>query len=104
MFAYHVAACSHLSPEERAANALGIRAGLQVALQRAQVAVLRRDQSDFSAALIESRAQVQQHFNADDDITRRFLEDLDYLSQTPVQAEVEGIGTALQLLNEMSDE
>ena len=80
---------------------LGKRAALQVALQQAQVAVLRRDQSDYSDALSEARAMLNKHFDSDSDIVARFSQDLGLLEQSPVRPELSSVGGALELLNKV---
>ena len=80
---------------------LGKRAGLQVALQQAQVAVLRRDQVDYRAALEEARTMLGKHFDAESDIVKRFSQDLGLLEQSPVRPELSTIGGALEMLNKV---
>ncbi|MEM7208726.1 MAG: uroporphyrinogen-III C-methyltransferase [Pseudomonadota bacterium] len=89
------------TPEERAAAALGKRASLQVVIQSAQIAVLRRDQSDFELAINKALTQVREHFHGEDERTVKFAEDLNALLQTPVRPEISTIGSGLKLLNEI---
>ncbi|MEM7293486.1 MAG: uroporphyrinogen-III C-methyltransferase [Pseudomonadota bacterium] len=93
-------ATDNTDPPERAAEALGKRAELQVALQKAQVAALRRDQTDFVSAVQLAKSLVAAYFDIDNDVTLRFVEDLHALEESPVRASVSGIGGALVKLEE----
>lgn len=80
---------------------LGKRAALQLALQRAQIAALRRDQVDFLSAVQAAQALLSEHFDLDKPRVQRFAEDLDTVARASVRPIVEGIGEALKRLNKI---
>ncbi len=77
------------------------RAKLQLALQKAQIAALRRDQIDFVAAVGTAKKLLTEHFDNDNDQVRRFAEDLLSVEQSQVRPDVKGVGAALQLLDKI---
>jgi uroporphyrin-3 C-methyltransferase len=94
----------NLDIDESAAENLGRRAKLQLALQKAQIAALRRDQVDFIAAIGQSRFLLAEHFDEQNDLVRRFAQDLSLVEQSPVRPEVKGVGAALLLLDKIEIE
>ena len=87
-----------------ATESLSKRAALQVALQKAQIAVLRRDQNDYVAAVSSAKLLLADNFDANNEVVKRFSEDLAQLEQSPVQPQALGIGAALKLLNKIVTE
>ena len=80
-------------------DALDSRAALQLALQKAQIAVLRRDQKDYLAALSSAKTLLVEDFDGQHELVQRFEQDLQQLEQSAVTPQVSGIGGALKLLN-----
>ena len=80
---------------------LSQRASLQLSLQRAQTAALRRDQADYLESLNRAQSIVMDNFAIDTEAVQRFLHDLAMLLQSPVRPKPAGIGRALQLLDEI---
>lgn len=95
---------ANLNMDESAAENLGRRAKLQLALQKAQIAVLRRDQVDFVATIAQAKSLLLEHFDNQNDLVRRFAEDLLLIEQLPVRPNIKGIGATLQLLNKIEIE
>ena len=60
----------NLNMDESAGENLGRRAKLQLALQKAQIAVLRRDQVDFIAAIAQAKSLLVEHFDHENDLVR----------------------------------
>lgn len=92
-----------LSPENPRVDeqVLGQRAALQLALQRAQIAALRRNQVDFLAVIHAAQTLLAAHFAKDNQHVQRFSEDLDTLAQVLVRPQLKGIGAALKLLDKI---
>ena len=84
-----------------ASDTLSQRASLQLALQKAQVAALRRDQVDFLAATTSAQSLLSEYFNTDEERVQHFIADLDSVEQLPVRPKIEGFGKALRLLNKI---
>lgn len=86
-----------IRPEE----ALYLELNLRLALERAQLAMLRGDQTLFATSLNSTREWLDQYIDPDHAVTRRIAEDLDRLVGLDIEQPMPDISRSLSRLREL---
>ncbi|MEE8428847.1 MAG: uroporphyrinogen-III C-methyltransferase, partial [Gammaproteobacteria bacterium] len=74
---------------------------LQLQLEAARIAVLRRDQKNFRISLRNVTIWLQEHFDTDAAVTQRMMSQVNHLLSIDVQPELPDISRSLHLLRQI---
>jgi uroporphyrin-3 C-methyltransferase len=75
---------------------------LELALERAQLALLRDDPTLYQASLDAARRLIEEHLDADSEVAMQFRAELDAAAQTKLGAPLPDVSGSLRLLREAS--